>query len=122
MKGLKIFKHRLNKREFKIIRNLELICFIPPKFIKTYIDFLKNKLILNIENEIFIYMRKNWFNHEYSYYNYWQLFHTNSLHLITSHFYSTNNIAESLHNKLALYIPNKKISYYIFIISINNVI
>ena len=49
-------------------------------------------------------------------------FNTPSLKKAQSHFYSTNNIAEALHNKLALYIPNKKVSNINFITSINNVI
>ena len=38
------------------------------------------------------------------------------------HFYAANNIEESLHNKLNIYIPTKKITYHNFIISLNNVI
>ena len=39
MKNLKMVKTKLNKRAFEIIRNIELVCFIPYKFIKTYISF-----------------------------------------------------------------------------------
>ena len=39
-----------NKYSFEIIKNIELICFIPPSFIKSYIKFLKNNL--DKENEI----------------------------------------------------------------------
>ena len=38
------------------------------------------------------------------------------------HFYFTNNIAESLHSKLGLYLPYKKVNNNNFIISIRNVI
>lgn len=122
MKLLKIYKSKLNKRGFEIIRNIELICFLPYKYIKTYIKFLKNNLIQDSETELFEYLNNNWFNHEYEYYNYSELFYTQSLKDIRIHFYSTNNIAEALHNKLALYIPNKKVSNTNFIMSICNVI
>ena len=38
------------------------------------------------------------------------------------HFYITNNIEESLHNKLNIYIPNKKVNNHNFIISLKNII
>ena len=44
------------------------------------------------------------------------------MHEVISHFYFTNNIAESLHNKLSLYLPNKKVTNSNFILSIGNVI
>ena len=56
------------------------------------------------------YMKNNWFNKTYSYYNYYELFLLQGNNEIISHFYFTNNIAESLHNKLNLYLPNKKIA------------
>ena len=68
------------------------------------------------------YLNNNWFNHDYTYYNYSEIFNTPSLKDIRTHFYSTNNIAEALHNKLALYIPTKKVSNTNFIMSICNVI
>ena len=100
-------KTKLNKRAFEIIRNIELVCFIPYKFIKIYISFLKDNLKKK-EKELFKYLNNNWFNHDCTYYNYWELFNTPSLKKAQSHFYSTNKIAEALLNKLALYIPNKK--------------
>ena len=99
MQELKIFKHKINKRVFETIRNLEFICFIPHKFIKTCIDFLKSQIIL--DNELFIYIKKNWFKHDFSYYNYQELFPADSLYLIMVNFYSTNNVNEALHDKLA---------------------
>ena len=41
MKNLKMVKTKLNKRAFEIIRNIELVCFIPNKFIKTYLNTKK---------------------------------------------------------------------------------
>ena len=38
------------------------------------------------------------------------------------HFYASNNIEESLHNKLNMYIPNKRVTNHNFIISLKNVI
>ena len=52
MKALKLYKTKLNKRSFEIIRNIELICFLPYKYIKTYIQFLKRNLIKESETEL----------------------------------------------------------------------
>ena len=38
------------------------------------------------------------------------------------HFYATNNIEELLHNKLNIYIPNKKVTNHNCIISLKKVI
>jgi len=73
MENLKMVKTKLNKRAFKIIRNIELIYFIPYKFIKTYISFLKDNLKEEKEKELFRYLNNNWFNQDYRYYNYWNL-------------------------------------------------
>ena len=73
MKNLKMVKTKLNKRAFEIIRNIELIYVIPYKFIKTYISFLKDNLKEEKEKELFKYLNNNWFNHDYTYYNYWEL-------------------------------------------------
>ena len=38
-----LVKTKLNKRNFEILRNIELICFIAPKYIKDYSNF-KNQI------------------------------------------------------------------------------
>ena len=44
MKKCGLVKTKLNKRNFEILRNIELICFIAPKYIKDYSTFLKSNL------------------------------------------------------------------------------
>ena len=46
---------------------------------------------------------------DYKYYNYYEIVNNDSLYEADLYFYATNNIAESLHNKISLYLPNKKI-------------
>ena len=53
MRYYKIIKKRISKYNKKILRNKELISFIPPSFINSYKKFLKNKL--NNENEVKLY-------------------------------------------------------------------
>ena len=67
-------------------------------------------------------MDKQWLSKGPNYYNYFELFNNEYLNEGIQHFYSTNNIEESLHNKLSLYIPNKKVTNFNFIISLRNVI
>ena len=44
MKYYNIIKKRISKYNIEILRNIELISFIPPNFIYSYKMFLKNKL------------------------------------------------------------------------------
>ena len=44
LKQYKIIKKKLTKYGFEILKNIELICFLPNKQIKSYIKFLKTKL------------------------------------------------------------------------------
>ena len=48
MKSYGKIKSKITKYSFEIIKNIELICFIPPSFINYYNKFLENKL--NKEN------------------------------------------------------------------------
>ena len=41
LKEYVLVKTKLNKRNFEILRNIELICFIEQKYIKDYSTFLK---------------------------------------------------------------------------------
>ena len=70
MRYYKIIKKRISKYNKKILRNKELISFIPPSFINSYKKFLKN----NLNNE--------------------------KMDEILPHIFITNNISESLHNKI----------------------
>ena len=68
------------------------------------------------------YLNKNWLNKEFSLFNYYELFNNPSMKEAIDHFYATNNIEETLHNKINLYLPNKRINNHNFIISLRNVI
>ena len=67
-------------------------------------------------------MNENWFKKDYKYYKYSEIIYTDSLYEVLAYFYATNNIAESLHNKISLYLPNKKITNNNFLIAIRNIL
>ena len=122
MKKYDILKTKMSKYAFEILKNVELICFIPYNFIKSYSNFLKNRLTEENEIKFYNYLDKNWLKKEPSFYNYYELFDNVNLEGLIPHFYITNNIAESLHSKLGLYLPYKKVTNNNFIISIRNII
>lgn len=47
----KLFKKCMNKKNFELLKNVELICFINPSLIDDYRIFLKNKLTSKKENQ-----------------------------------------------------------------------
>ena len=49
----------------EILRNIELISFIPPNFINSYKIFLKNKLQNENEVKLYNYLDKKWFEKIY---------------------------------------------------------
>ena len=121
MKSNKIIIHKISKYSFEILKNIELICFIPSNYINSYAKFLKQHLKNDKEIKLYEYLNKNWISKTPSYFNYYELFNNDLLEEGIPHFYTTNNIAESLHSKLTLYLPNKKITNN-NIISMRNVI
>ena len=121
MKYYNIIKKRISKYNMEILRNIELISFISPNFINSYKIFLKNKLQNENEVKLYNYLDKNWFEKNLFYYNYFELFDNEKLEEILPHIFITNNIAESLHNKINYYLPNKKITFNNFIIAIRNI-
>ena len=122
MKLYGLIKNKITKYSFEILKNIELLCFISPGYIKSFSKFLKNKLKNEKETLLYNYIDKQWLSKDPNYYNYFELFNNEYLNEGIQHFYSTNNIEESLHNKLSLYIPNKKVTNFNFIISLRNVI
>ena len=59
------------------------------------------------EKKLYIYLENNWFCKDYKYYNYFEIFENKSFVDVLQHFFSTNNIEESLHSKLNLYLIAK---------------
>ena len=116
MKEFKLVKKRLIKKAFAILRNVELICFLNPKIIPNYSNFLKNNLKEEKEILLFNYLKKNWINKDYHIYNYYTLINNKTANIenIMNHFYITNNIAESFHAKINYYIPKRKLLVMIF--------
>ena len=74
--------------------------FIPLNLVKIYTDFLKSKLKDEKESELFNYLYKKKLGKDFTLLNYYELFITASLEEATKHFYATNNIEETLYNKL----------------------
>ena len=122
MKKYKLIKSKMTKYGFEILKNVEIICFIPPSYINSYSKFLKTKLKEENEINLYNYIEKNWLKKYPGYFNYYELFENINLQNGIEHFYATNNIAESLHSKLGLYLPYKKVNNNNFIISIRNVL
>ena len=93
MRYYKKIKEIISKYNMEILRNIELILFIPPCFINSYKKFQKNKL--NNENEVklYNYYDKNWFDKNVMYYNYYELFNNEKLDEILPRIFITNNIA-----------------------------
>ena len=79
LKELKIIQKKITKKSFELIKYIELICFIPPKYIDYYIKFLKSKLNDDKEKHLFEYLYKTWFSKNYNIYNYYELFENNNL-------------------------------------------
>jgi len=122
MKKNDLIKNKINKYSFEIIKNVEILCFLPKNSIESYSKFLKSNLKEKKEISFYNYLKKNWIDKEYEYYNYYELFNNSYLSEGIEHFYASNNIEESLHNKLNMYIPNKRVTNHNFIISLKNVI
>ena len=43
MKKYNLFKKRLTKKNIELLRNIQMICFINPVYLKQYSEFLKKK-------------------------------------------------------------------------------
>ena len=70
---------------------------------------MKIKLIKDNEKKLLKYIDKNCTSKSACNSNYNELFENQNLNEALTHFYATNNIEESLHIKLNLYLPSKKI-------------
>jgi len=97
-----------SKYFFQIIKNIEIL--------------YKNKLKDEKQILLYIYFNKQWLSKDKNYHNYFELFDNDYLYEGIQHFYSTNNIEESLNNKISLYIPSKKVTNFNFIMSLRSII
>ena len=76
------------------------------------------------KKKFFTYVNNNWLNKDPKIYNYYVLIKKNSDYnnKLKKYFYTTNNIAESLHAKISSYIPKHKISNKDFLYCIKNIL
>ena len=75
-KKLNIIKKKLDKHSYELLRNLEILCFIIPKNLKKYYQFLKYNLFLSEkEKEFMDYYKKEWINKYKEAFNYYDLIH-----------------------------------------------
>ena len=115
-------KTKLNKKNFEILRNIEMICFINPGLLEEYSKFLKKNLKHKEEVQLYIYLKKNWLDKNFKIFNYYKLIKDSNQDnsKILNHIFLTNNISESLHSKINYYIPRSKMTSFVFINAIKN--
>ena len=117
LKKIKSNKKGMNKECTEILNNIELICFIEKNRIESYKKFINDKL-KNMQDykEFLKYLNSYWFkksDNEYNFSDILQKFEGNICNLNT--FYFTNNITESIHEKINYYLPRHISSEYNFI-------
>ena len=103
MQKKKLSNKKLNKKCLEILRNLEIFLFINPKHLKDFKTLLKAHLEYSEEaKEFYNYVKKNWLSKNINYYSYYKIlkYYEENNNDIIEYFYSTNNIAESLHCKI----------------------
>ena len=125
MHDFNLIKKKLTKRAFEILRNFELICFIDPKYIDKYKIFLETKMENEKEKNLFKYLNNNWIKKSPKIYNYYDIISADNneyANKILTHFYATNNVAESIHAKLSKCLPKNKISNTDFLICMQNIL
>ena len=81
-----LIKNKINKYSFEIIKNVEILCFLPKNSIESYSKFLKSNLKEKKEISFYNYLKKNWIDKEYEYYNYYELFNNSYLSEGIEHF------------------------------------
>ena len=74
MKKYKICKTKFTKRAFEILKNIEILCFINPNYIKTYSKLLGDYLKEENEKKLYNYLYKNWISKKPELYNYYEIF------------------------------------------------
>lgn len=75
----------MNKYTYELLRNIEILAFINPKKIKSYVNFLKNNIFVSEDEYDFIkYFEKFWINKRVDQFNYYHLI--NDINLSSSPF------------------------------------
>jgi len=77
MKKYKIIKKRLSKKIIELLRNIQMICFINPIYLKQYSELLKKNLKGDEEQKFYKYLHNNWIKKDYIIYNYYLIFKNN---------------------------------------------
>ena len=121
MKKLKLTKKNLNNKCYEIIKNIEILSFIPKNKIPEYIEnILKDINKEECFKKLTQYLQKNWFNKNYDLFNYSALIDYKSNldgeNKLMKAFYVTNNVSESLHAKFNSYLPKNQLQHKILLI------
>ena len=122
MKKYNLFKKRLTKKNIELLRNIQMICFINPVYLKQYSEFLKKNLKSDEEQKFYKYVHNNLISKDYKIFNYYLILKNKDNKYLLPHIYLTNNIAESLHGKISKLIPKNKMSCNDFLNVVKNLI
>lgn len=76
------------------------------------------------EKSFYKYLKKSWLNKNPKIYNYYDIICEDNEYnnKILTHFYATNNVAESIHAKISKYLPTNKINNNDFLYCIKNIL
>ena len=127
---------KMNKRAYELLKNLEILCFIDNKKITYYFNYLKNNIFKEKNEKDFMeYFENVWIKRYKNLFNYYHLINdilkiknlyinnkgnANSEKTLISKLknlnklYTTNNICESIHGKIANYLSKGKVSKVAF--------
>ena len=114
---------KMNKENYTLLKNIELICLIDINKVNEYKKFLIDTLSKKDKYKKLInYLKNFWFKKDNEIYNFSLFFskYKNDKNAVNK-IYLTNNIVESLHGKLNYYLPKHTSNQYNFINSLNNV-
>ena len=128
---LKIFKKKLNKKSYELLKNLEILAFIDIDKITLFIEFYKEHIFLSENEKNFLsYYENTWIKKFKNIFNYSFLINdilkiknvyknnegkNNSEKELISKLkslnkvYCANNICESIHSKISKYLGNNKV-------------
>ena len=117
-----LYKKRITKDIFVILKNIEIICFIDINNVNKYPKCILNNLNGNKYKTLKNYLKNYWFKkdlHEYNFSEFIKKYKTNKK--IFEKLYLTNNIVESLHGKINYYLPKHTTNRINFINTLKNI-